>query len=302
MVEQARADVFDGQHPSLLSASNRLHEARVLDPKSHAALDELLFVQSLLALEGGGDFGAVRETLGRADQAQLESPLVAVARTLARTQEQRKNEGEATLARTEQGTAKDARASLLAGKLAQHVGLADAQKRLVARAAAIEPRLSLAWLAGGEQARAEGRLEQAYDALNKALGPDKRQLRAELWLAVLERKAAQAPQLLKTLDALRARIEQGSDADKLLALGVRTFAALSAGDNESARKALAAASQLRVDDPEVLAFFSEQALRAGEHALAYRWRARPARPAVTPPVPGHRCSSAAPARRQRRER
>jgi len=270
LVEQARADVFDGQHVSLLSAEHRLHDARVLDPKSPAALDELLFVQVLRALESAGEFGAVRETLARAEQAQLESPLVAIARALARTPEQRKNEGEATLARTEQATAQDARASLLAGKLAQHVGLVDAQKRLVARASAIEPRLSLAWLAAGEQARAEGQLEQAHDAFDKALGPDKLQLRAELWLAVLEAKASEAPELLKKLDGLRPRVEHGSDADKLLALGVRTFAALSAGDNENAKQALAAASTLRVDEPEVLAFFSEQALRAGEHALAYR--------------------------------
>ncbi|MEY4514775.1 MAG: hypothetical protein RLZZ450_6897 [Pseudomonadota bacterium] len=270
VVEQARADIFDGQNESLVAAERRLNEARVLDPKSHAALDELLFVQSLRALSGAGDFAAVRETLARAEQAQLASPLFAIARTLARTPEQRKTEAEATLAASESGSAKDARASLLGGKLAQHVGLVDAEKRLVGRATALEPRLSLAWLASGELSRAEGQLEQAYEALNKALGPDKQQLRAELWLAVLEDKAGEATKLVTTLDGLSARIERGADADELLALGVRAFAALSTGDNEKAKQALSAASTLRVDDPEVLAFFSGQALRAGEHDLAYR--------------------------------
>jgi tetratricopeptide (TPR) repeat protein len=55
-----------------------------------------------------------------------------------------------------------------------------------------------------------------------------------------------------------------------LGFSARAFAALAAGDAESAKQALEVGANLHVDDPELLAFYSEQALRAGQHSLAYR--------------------------------
>jgi Tfp pilus assembly protein PilF len=271
LVEKARAEVLDGQHESLVLAEAHLSAARTLDPKSAAALSELLFVQAARVFdEGHGELGPLRTTLARADQADLASPIVTISKVLAQPLEQQRREIDALLALADRVAAQDARGSYVAARIAQHAGRLDDTRRLLARAVALEPMLALAQVGLGEQARAEGELEQAYERFGKALGTDKQQLRAELWLSLLEAKNEDAAALQQKLDGLMPRVERGSDADKLLAQSVRAFAAQAAGDTDKAKQALRVGSQLHVDDPELLALFSEQALRAGEHTLSYR--------------------------------
>jgi Tfp pilus assembly protein PilF len=184
--------------------------------------------------------------------------------------EQRKRELGATLAYADQHAAGDARASYIAGRIAQRSGNPEAALKSFSRASTLQPELALSWLALGEQARAEGQLDQAHEAFTKALGPDKRELRAEIWLALLEARSNESAQLLARLDTLSPRLARGSQAERLLGFSARAFAALAAGDTESAKQALEVGANLHVDDPELLAFYSEQALRAGEVSLAYR--------------------------------
>ena len=271
LVEKARGLALDGQHESLLSAERVLSEARTLDPKSEQALGELVFVSAARCIDdGNGEFGALRNALGRAQQAQLETPVVQVAKVLVQPSEQRQREIDGLLALADKAAPNDARASYLAARIAQHAGQVEATKKLLARAVALEPSLSLAQVALGEQLRAAGEFERATEAFQKALGPDHKELRAELWLSLLETKSEDTAALQTKLDELAPRVDKSSDADKLLAASVRAFAAQGAGEADKGKQALKAGSQLRVDDPELLALLSEQALRAGDRTLAYR--------------------------------
>ncbi|HEY6877988.1 MAG TPA: tetratricopeptide repeat protein [Polyangiales bacterium] len=271
VVDRGMQQAADGQYEALLAAEHTLNEARALDPRSSGALEAMLYVQAARALEDGdAPFAPLRESVARADQMQMNSPLAFMARALAKAPEQRKAELANTLAYAEKEGAHDGRASYLAARIAQRAGNPEAARALFARASSLAPELALSWLGLGEQARAEGQLEQAREAFAKALGPDKQQLRAELWLAVLEAHANEGKALLGKLDALNERLAKGSQAERLLGYTVRAFAALGAGDVDSAKQALDLGAALHVDDPELLAFYSEQALRAGQHLLAYR--------------------------------
>jgi predicted Zn-dependent protease len=270
-VDRGMQQAADGQYESLVAAELSLQEARALDPRSPAALEALLYAEAARALEDGdAPLGPLRESVARADQMQLDSPLAFMARALLKTPEQRRQELAGTLAYADREARQDGRASYVAARIAQRAGQPAAALPLFQRATALSPELAVAWVALGEQARAEGQLEQAREAFMKALGPDKRELRAELWLALLEARSNESASLLKKLDALSARLARGSQAERLLGFSARAFAALAAGDSDSAKQSLEVGATLHVDDPDLLAFFSEQALRAGEHSLAYR--------------------------------
>lgn len=270
LVAQAHEGTLDGQYPSLLTAEHKLNEARRLDPKALPALEELLFVQSARALDGTAEeLGPVRESLSRAEQAQFVTPLVSIARTLAQPGPLDVSAVESALGLAEREAGNDARATYLAGRLAQRAGKLALAEELLDHATSHEPRLALAFVALAEQARAEGKLERARELFAKALGPDGEQLRAELWLAVTE-PTLRAEALAPKLDALASRVAQGSPADRLLAASARALAELAAGRTEPALQALRAADVAQVGDPEPLAFFAELALRAGDSALAQR--------------------------------
>ncbi|MDB4973673.1 MAG: Vegetative cell wall protein gp1 precursor [Myxococcaceae bacterium] len=271
LLASARLQALDGQHASWLQAERTLNEARALDPKSEPALRALLFVTAARAFdEGSGDLGPLRTTLARAQQSKLEAPIVGMASVLTKTADQRKRELDTVIALADRAASHDPEATYVAARIAQHAGQLEATQRLLARAVSLEPQLAVAQVALGEQARASGELERAVEAFRKALGPDHEQLRAELWLSVLEAKPDAVAVTQSKLDGLMPRVERGSDADKLLAYAARAFAAQAAGNAEQAKQALRLGSALHVDDPELLAFFSEQALRAGEHTLSYR--------------------------------
>ncbi len=271
VIDGGLAQAADGQYESLLAGERTLSEARTLDPRSQAALEALLYVQAARALEDGdAPYAGLRESVARADQIKLESPIAYMARALIKVPDQRKRELAATLDYAEKQAARDARATYIAARIAQRSGNPDAALKLFTRATALGPQLALSWLGLGEQLRAEGQLDKAHEAFVKALGPDKLELRAELWLLVLEARSNEGSALLEKLDKLSARLARGSQAERLLGFSARAFAALAAGDTDSAKQALEVGANLHVDDPELLAFYSEQALRAGQSSLAYR--------------------------------
>jgi tetratricopeptide (TPR) repeat protein len=271
LVASARHETFDGQRASLLSAEKQLAQARALDPKSVPALETLLLAQAARVLEEGTrEGGMLRETLGRAQQVGLKSPLVAAAEVLMLPADQREPRLDELIDRVEHQAPRDAAAAYVTGRLAQRAAKPDAARVLLLRATALEPSFGLAWVALGEQARAEGRLDDARQAFTRALGSDGRELRAELWLAVLAARANQGAALLSAVEALAPRIEQAAESDQLFAWTARAYGHLSSGEAAKAKEALRKASALRVEDPELLAFLSEQAQRAGEHTLAYR--------------------------------
>ncbi|MET0285598.1 MAG: tetratricopeptide repeat protein, partial [Polyangiales bacterium] len=271
VIESGLAQAADGQYESLLAAERTLSDARALDPRSPVALEALLYVQAARALEDGdAPYAGLRESVGRADQIKLESPLAVMARALLKVPEQRRQELTKTLAYADKEAAQDARATYIAARIAQRSGSPEASLKLFTRATSLAPQLGLSWLGLGEQQRAEGQLEQAHESFARALGPDKQELRAELWLLLLEARSSEGAALLEKLDKLSARLARGSQAERLLGFSARAFAALAAGDAGSAKQALEVGANLHVDDPELLAFYSEQALRAGQHSLAYR--------------------------------
>ncbi|HEX5656845.1 MAG TPA: tetratricopeptide repeat protein, partial [Polyangiales bacterium] len=271
VIETGLAQAADGQYESLLAAERTLSDARALDPRSQAAIEALLYVQAARALEDGdAPYAGLRDAVGRADQVKLESPLAFMARALIKVPDQRKQELSATLAYADKEAAQDARATYVAARIAQRSGNPEAALKLFARATSLGPQLALSWLGLGEQQRAEGQLDQAHESFGRALGPDKLELRAELWLLLIEARSSEGAALLEKLDKLSARLARGSQAERLLGFSARAFATLATGDADSARQALEVGANLHVDDPELLAFYSEQALRAGEHSLAYR--------------------------------
>jgi len=270
LIAQAVADAHDGDHERLVAAERRLVQARELDPKSDLAIESLLFVHAARALEdAAGDIGYLRATIARAERAAAPKGLVLSAKALLYTYDRNPDSARRDAEAALKAGANDARVLYLVGRLHQRMGLPDAEA-LLSQAAQKAPELSLAWLGQAEIARQTSRPDEAAQLFTQALGKDGRQLRAELWSVVLSSGPGQGPELLKKLDALKARVDHGSPADKLLAGLARAGVLLDNGDLDAARIAVKEASQISVLDPELLSLLGDRAASAGEHDLAYR--------------------------------
>jgi Tfp pilus assembly protein PilF len=270
LIERAEAEARDGQYESLLAAERHLTQARSLDPKSSAAVEALLFVHATRALEAAsGEMGYLRNTLVRAKEKAVAPALIGATEALLAAYE-----GDAAGARAKAEAAlsaggEDARVLFLVGRLYQRAGLPEAPS-VLERAITRDAAFGLAWLARGEIALEEGKVEGAREAFAKARGEDGRELRAELWTIVVDTDATRAPALKQELKALAPRIERGSASDKLLAVSARAGLALALGDVQGARDAVREGSKLHgVRAPELTALFAERALAVGELELAY---------------------------------
>jgi tetratricopeptide (TPR) repeat protein len=270
LIDRATAEARDGQYESLLAAERHLTQARSLDPKSSAALEALVFVHATRALEAAsGEMGYLRNTLTRAREKSVNPALLGAIDALLAAYE-----GDAPAARAKAEAAlsaggDDPRVLFLVGRLYQRAGLPEAAG-LLERAITQDAAFGLAWLARGEIALEEGKVDAARDAFQKARGEDGRELRAELWTIVVDTDAARAPELRRELKALGQRIERGSASDQLLAVSARAGIALSLGDVQGAREAVREGAKLHgVRAPELTALYAERALAVGELEIAY---------------------------------
>lgn len=271
LVASARERVLDGEHASLVQAGKLLGEARALDPKSPEALSLQLLAQAARLLdEGPRELAPLRETLAQARSAGVAAPLRDALEVLLLPAEQRESRLGALLTSADGEAARSVGALYVSGRLAVRAGLREAARERFLRAASLEPEFALAHLASGELARADGRLEQAQAEIERALGKDRKQLRAELWLLVLTARAGEGAELLRKLEPLLRRSKDAGEGDRLLAHTARAYAQLAIGDTAQAKQALQQASTYHTEEPELLAFLSEQALRAGSHTIAYR--------------------------------
>jgi tetratricopeptide (TPR) repeat protein len=270
LIDRATAEARDGQYESLLAAERHLTQARSLDPKSSAALEALVFVHATRALEAAsGEMGYLRNTLTRAREKSVNPALLGATDALLAAYE-----GDAAAARAKAEAAlsaggNDPRVLFLVGRLYQRAGLPEAAG-LLERAITQDAAFGLAWLARGEIALEEGKVDAARDAFQKARGEDGRELRAELWTIVVDTDAARAPELKRELKALGQRIERGSASDQLLAVSARAGIALSLGDVQGAREAVREGAKLHgVRAPELTALYAERALAVSELEIAY---------------------------------
>ncbi|HEX6241949.1 MAG TPA: tetratricopeptide repeat protein [Polyangiales bacterium] len=271
LIERAQAEVRDGEYESLLAAERHLTQARSLDPKASDAVESLLFVHATRAIEdASGEMGYLRNSLARAREKQVAPALLAAIEALLAAYE-----GDAPGARAKAESAlklggEDARILYLVGRLYQRAGLEEAGA-LLERATQLDDNLGLAFLARGEIAQQAGVLDRAKELFGKARGADGKELRAELWLIVMDTDKERAPALKAQLAGLAQRIERGSASDKLLALSARAGIALALGDVSGARAAVQEGKGLHgVRAPELTALFAERALAVGELDLAYR--------------------------------
>lgn len=271
LIEQAQSETRDGEYESLLAAERHLVQARTLNPKAADAVESLLFVHATRAIEdASGEMGYLRNSLVRAREKQSAPALLAAAEALLAAYE-----SDAAGARAKAESAlklgrEDARILYLVGRLYQRAGLEEAGA-LLERATQLDDRFGLAWLARGEIAQQAGELERAKELFTKARGDDGKELRAELWLIVMDADPAQAAKRKTDLAALAPRIERGSASDKLLALSARAGLLLALGDVAGARAAVQEGKALHgVRAPELTALFAERALAVGELDLAYR--------------------------------
>ncbi len=283
LIAQAVADAHDGDHERLVAAERRLVQARALDPKSDLAIESLLFVHAARALEdAGGDIGYLRNTIARAERAGAPKGLLLAAQALLFTYDRKTDEARRDAAAALKVGSNDARVLYLVGRLHQRMGEPDAEA-LLSQASQKDPELSLAWLAQAEIARQMARYDEASQLFEQARGKDHTQLRAELWSVVLATSASSASEQLSKLDSLKNRVEHGSVGDKLLYRLARAGVLLESGDLDGARAAVKEASQIEVQDPELLSLLAERAAATGEHDLAYR-----AANAATRAAPGNR--------------
>ena len=284
LIARATEEARDGQYESLLAAERHLTEARRLDPKAKAALESMLFVHSIRAIEdASGEMGYLRNTLARGREKGVAPALLSASEALLAAYE-----GDAQTARSKAEAAlslgrEDARILYLVGRLYQRAGLPEAGK-LLEKATALDSAFGLAWLAQGEIALEAGDNERARALFQKARGEDGKELRAELWSIVVATDAANVARLQGELAALAKRIERGSASDKLLAISARAGLALAANDVEAARAAVREGATLDgVRAPELTALFAERALAVGELQLAYRAASSTLRAAPTVP-------------------
>ncbi len=283
LIAQAVADAHDGDHERLTAAERRLIQARALDPKSDLAIESLLFVHATRALEdAGGDIGYLRNTIARAERAGAPKGLLLAAQALLFTYDRNPESARRKSTEALKVGANDARVLYLVGRLHQRMGENDAEA-LLSQAGQKDPELSLAWLGQAEIARQMGRLDEAAQLFEQARGKDHTQLRAELWSVVLGTGSGAAPAQLSKLDALKKRVDHGSVGDKLLWRLARAGLLLESNDLEGARALVREASQIVVQDPELLSLLADRAASSGEHDLAYR-----AANAATLAAPGNR--------------
>ncbi len=270
LIADAVAAAHDGEHASLVSAERLLREARALDPKSSEAVEQLLFVHATRALEdASGDVGYLRNTLARAEAAGTLPALVAATKALLAAADRDAPSARKHATHALEVGAGDARVLYLVGRLYQRSGSPEA-RGLLQRASAKDPTLALAWSAEAELALADEEVEQGRALLEKALGEDKKFLRAELWRIVLDTSAESAPTLKPKLDALSERIRAGSASDQLLAMIARARLARESGQPDAARAALEGAQKLTVLDPELMSLLAQEAFALGLNDLAYR--------------------------------
>ncbi len=270
LIARAVKETAEGDHAQLVSAERGLIQARELDPKSQAAIEQLLFVHATRAIEdASGDLGLLRTSLARAERENAPKGLVLAAKALVMAYDgdgaQAKQRAEEALA----AAGRDARVFYLVGRLQQRMGLPGAEALLEA-ATTKDPTLSLAYLGRAEIARQTGRHEDALSLLEKAKGADGTLLHAELWSLLLRVGTDDAAGQLQTLDGLAARVEGASPSDKLLALCTRAALLSQSGDIEGARAAVRSAASMSVQDPELMLVVANRAAAVGEHDLAYR--------------------------------
>jgi tetratricopeptide (TPR) repeat protein len=268
-VAKAHAEALEGDHGALRDAERHLIEARELDPKLDSALEGLLFVHAARALEAGGDVGYLRGTIARAERASVYKPMIEAARAVVLACDRDSAGAQREIDTALQKGGDDARVLYLLGRLRQRTGSRDAEP-LLARATEQGPDLALAWLARAELMRQAAQPEEARALFVKALGKDGRQLRAELWMILIDAQAGRDPALLAKLDGLAERIKVAAAPDRVLALIARATVLLAATQVDAARAVIREASKLQVEDPELLSLLADRAARVGEHDLAYR--------------------------------
>jgi tetratricopeptide (TPR) repeat protein len=269
LIAQAGEEAREGDYGALRDAERHLIEARELDPKADAALEGLLFVHAARALEAGGDVGYLRGTIARAEQSSVYKPMIEAARAVVFAYDSDPASAQREIDESLQKGGDDPRVLYLIGRLRQRIGASDAEPLLV-RATEKGPEYALGWLARAEFLRQAAEPEEARQLFVKALGKDGQQLRAELWIILIDAQAGRDPALLAKLDGLAERIKVASPSDRLLASIARATVSLAATQVDTARGVIREAAKIQADDPELLSLLADRAARVGEHDLAYR--------------------------------